>query len=208
MNCELKDIKQRNYNMILDHNKSRCGIFESPSIAETIIDSKLNNNITLPLEMKFDIGNTDKYWPFVLFSLFFVPLSINSFLKQSYEDALGLTFLLIFFLLIILYNHESILYKGNVILNRSGIKLFEHDIIFWDNIVGTYIVNVGSGRYLRTFLTISLKDGGFVEQEVLLEWPSKYSNIGHYIEQYKKAPNNDNAIYFSDEQASRYLGNG
>ena len=74
--------------------------------------------------------------------------------------------------------------------------------------MNTYIVNVGSGRYLRSFLTISLKDGGFVEQEVLLEWPSKYSNIGHYIEQYKKATNNENVIFFSDEQASRYLGDG
>ncbi len=44
MNCEINDTKQRNYNMILDHNKSRCGIFESPSITETIIDSKLNNS--------------------------------------------------------------------------------------------------------------------------------------------------------------------
>ncbi len=158
--------------------------------------------------MKFDIGNIVKYWPFVLFSLFFVPFSINSFLKQSYEDALGLTFLLIFFLLIMLYNHESILYKGNVILNRSGIKLFKQNTIFWNAILCTYIVNVGSGRYLRSFLTISLKDGGFVEQEVLLEWPSKYSNIGHYIEQYKKATNNENVIFFSDEQASRYLGDG
>lgn len=190
MEIDYSDISKSNYEKILDLSRSRNRLFEKTIITRTAEKFNSTKPIELTYQMKLDIGFFVKNWPYILTLLVWIPLIILSCVKNQYGDALALTFMILLSILITLINHEQVLYKGFIILNNKGIKLFSYNFIEWNQILETYIVKTGSGRNERNFLTLSLKSGAIAEQEISMEFTSPYRKIGHLVESYKMASTN------------------
>ncbi len=148
----------------------------------TRLDVGMDQNEILPDEMLFKEGFIPKLW---LILILMIP-TLFLLIIIDFEDYI----IIIPFFIFIIFAIGFILYskaaRSSIVLSNQSIKLDSQKEILWKDILDTYIKVIPFGKNTKEYFIISLQDETFIEQEISLTFGSKYNNIAHYTEMYKK----------------------
>ena len=152
----------------------------SHKLEYTRLDVGMDQNEILPDEMLFEEGLIPKLWTNSLLLLFLL------FTLLMGKDYTAFYMFLVIVTLGIIYNLLQKTSRNKIIVSKFGIKLDDTDEILWSQVLDTYMKVVPFGKSTKHYYVISLQDETYIEQEISLYWGSKYCNIAHYTEMYKK----------------------
>lgn len=161
----------------LSNSQLRWG---SHKLEFTRLDIGMNQNEILTNEMVFEEGLIPKLWTNSLLLLFLL------FTLLMGKDYTAFYMFLVIVTLGILYNLLHKTSRNKIIISKFGIKFDSTDEIFWSQILDTYMKEVPFGKSTKHYYVISLQDETVIEQEISMYWGSRYCNIAHYTEMYKK----------------------
>lgn len=156
-------------------------------IHQTELNDEIKLDVSVQTFMIFKRSSFSKFAPIcILVTTLLFPL-FTGFINSEFDLRImiysSISFLFIYF--VIKSNVDLELNNNKILLDFKGIEMSGYKFEEWQNIIGTYLMKVGSLKYEKDFVVLILKNGIYYHCEIANGYFSGFKNISHYIEYYK-----------------------